>query len=230
MSLVQAQQTRLQSQQAEIKHCENELKYWDGVGPGRPTEASPQLEAVLGEVRRLEEAATRNEEELEREAGPGGGPGIRGELDQLKHRLEMTDIELQKTNTTLRRLSDEMRSYSIERSKEREEELRLEVDRIHSEIKLLQKTNEDSATISDKLSREVADVEHAILSRKGEVERLIADMKSANLESLTISPPEETKAFLDGPAKPGSTRKMLGSPRQLENAVPTSKNPHGVWV
>ena len=45
---------------------------------------------------------------------------------------------------------------------------------------------------------QVADVEHAILSRKGEVEKLIADMKSANLESLTISPPEETKAFLDG--------------------------------
>ena len=41
-------------------------------------------------------------------------------------------------------------------------------------------------------------MEHAILSRKGEVEKLIADMKSANLESLTISPPEETKAFLDG--------------------------------
>lgn len=68
----------------------------------------------------------------------------------------MTDIELQKTNTTLRRLSDEMRSYSIERSKEREEELRVEVDRIHSEIKLLQRTNEDSATVSDKLSREVS--------------------------------------------------------------------------
>ena len=80
--------------------CENELKYWDGVGPGRPTEASSQLEAVLGEVRRLEEAATRNEEELERsgmgsEAGSGGGPGIRGELDQLKHRLgEIRDMRL----------------------------------------------------------------------------------------------------------------------------------------
>ena len=69
---------------------------------------------------------------------------------------EMTDIELQKTNSTLRRLSDEMRSYSIERNKEREEELRGEVDRIHTEIKILQKTNEDSATISDKLSREVS--------------------------------------------------------------------------
>ncbi len=31
-------------------------------------------------------------------------------------------------------------------------------------------------------------------------------------------------------SKTGSTRKMIGSPRQLENAVPTSKNPHGIWV
>ena len=36
----------------------------------------------------------------------------RSELDHLKHRLEMTDLELQKTNATLRRLGDEMRSYS----------------------------------------------------------------------------------------------------------------------
>ena len=35
---------------------------------------------------------------------------------------------------------------------------------------------------------------------------------------------------LTGPPKPGSSRKMMGSPRQLENAVPTSRNPHGVWV
>merc|ERR1711874_882417 len=140
--------------------------------------------------------------------------------------------ELQKTNTTLRRLSEEMRTWGMEKSKEKEEELRAEVDRIQSEIKILQKTNEDSATISEKLSREVQQVENQIMTR-GEVEKLIQDMKSANLESLTISPPEESKTFLDdvsGPAKPGTTRKMLGSPRQLENAVPTSKNPHGVWV
>lgn len=36
--------------------------------------------------------------------------------------------------------------------------------------------------------------------------------------------------FFSGPHKPGSVRRMIGSPRQLENAVPTSKNPHGVWV
>ena len=164
------------------------MKYWDGAtgasGPGRPpTDVLPsQLEAVISEVRRLEEAATKNEEELTvimDDRAPGGG--IRGELDQLKHRLgtatlywikknfiefvtflEMTDIELQKTNTTLRRLSEEMRCYSLEKTKEREEELRGEVDRIHAEIKILQKTNEDSATISDKLSREVGNRLHLI--------------------------------------------------------------------
>lgn len=36
--------------------------------------------------------------------------------------------------------------------------------------------------------------------------------------------------ILTGAQRPGSTRKMIGSPRQLENAAPTSKNPHGVWV
>ena len=117
MSLVQAQQTRLQSQQAEIKHvsydcydecsdcyeilfqCDNELKCWDGVGPGRPTPAPAsfndvipnQLEAVMSEVRRLEETANKNEEELsvilETDRASAGGGGIRGELDQLKHRL-----------------------------------------------------------------------------------------------------------------------------------------------
>ena len=33
-----------------------------------------------------------------------------------------------------------------------------------------------------------------------QVEKLIQEMKTANLESLTISPPEESKAFLDGEA------------------------------
>ena len=77
------------------------MKYWDGAtgasGPGRPSVAPgvsdvlpAQLEAVISEVRRLEETATKNEEELtvimeDRQPPPTGG--IRGELDQLKHRL-----------------------------------------------------------------------------------------------------------------------------------------------
>jgi len=237
LSLVSAQQSRLQSQHAEIKHCDNELKYWvDGTrhgGDNADYVAASQLDAVLSEVRRLEEAAVHNDEEMLSIEEKSHPPGLRSELEQLRSRLENTDQELQRTNATLRRLGDEMRSYSQEKSRQREEELRIEVDRIQAEIKQLQRNSEESATVSDKLNREVLDVEAAIQQRKSEVEKLIQEMKTANLESLTISPPEESKAFLDdlaGPAKPGSTRKMLGSPRQLENAVPTSKNPHGVWV
>lgn len=55
-------------------------------------------------------------------------------------------------------------------------------------------------------------------------------MKEANLESLVSVPSEDIRQIVEGPSKSGSTRKMIGSPRQLENAVPTNKNPHGVWV
>ena len=71
------------------------------------------MDAVLTEVKRLEEVAGRNDRELNHLGSPvgggggaGGGPGeggeIRSELDQLKHRLDSTDSELQKTNMTLR--------------------------------------------------------------------------------------------------------------------------------
>jgi len=239
-SLVSAQKTRIQSQQAEIVQCENEMRVFSGSGG---VDYLPsQLEAVIAEVRRLEEAANQNESELQdmdvTQGGagvpgvPGAPPnGIRNELDQLKHRLEMTDLELQKTNATLRRLGDEMRSYSQERSKEREVEIKSEISSIEQEIKQLQRCSEDSTVISDKLNREQKEIDQELSQRKQEVDKLMKEMKSLNLESLTISPPEENKSFMEGPmGKPGSVRKMLGSPRQLENAVPTSKNPHGVWV
>ena len=42
------------------------------------------------------------------------------------------------------------------------------------------------------------EVEDKISARKAEVEKLIREMREANLESLAISPPEESKQFLDG--------------------------------
>ena len=42
------------------------------------------------------------------------------------------------------------------------------------------------------------DVEDQIRARKSEVEQLIKEMREANMESLAISPPEESKQFLDG--------------------------------
>ena len=77
-------------------------------GPGRPAQqpapAMPemipsQLEAVMSEVRRLEETANKNEEELSvimEDRGANNGGVIRGELDQLKHRLGKNKKRFQK--------------------------------------------------------------------------------------------------------------------------------------
>lgn len=259
VNLVSAQQTTLHSQHAEIKQCDAEVNYLENQvdlphpanngqqqpGPSQMEMVAPQagsqLDMVLAEVRRLEDSAQRNDDELRQLAAErnlladfGGhseeDPGIRSEIHQLRQRLAGTDQELQKTNHTLRRLGDEMRSMSLEKSRQRELELVHEVDRLQMEIKNLQKTSEEAANINQQLSKEVKDVEEQISERKAEVEKLIQEMREANMESLAISPPEESKQFLDGPPKPGTVRKMMGSPRQLENAVPTSKNPHGVWV
>ena len=42
------------------------------------------------------------------------------------------------------------------------------------------------------------DVEDQLSQRKAEVEKLIQEMREVNMESLAISPPEESKQFLDG--------------------------------
>jgi hypothetical protein len=42
-----------------------------------------------------------------------------------------------------------------EKTKQREEELKVEMERIQQEIRLLQRSSEDSANVSDKLSKEV---------------------------------------------------------------------------
>ena len=54
-----------------------------------------------------------------------------------------------------RRLGDEMRNMSLEKTRQREQELVAEADRLQNEIKLLQKSSEDSANISQQLSKDV---------------------------------------------------------------------------
>ena len=56
---------------------------------------------------------------------------------------------------SFRRLGDEMRNMSLEKTRQREQELVQEVDRLQNEIKSLQKSSEDSANISQQLSKDV---------------------------------------------------------------------------
>lgn len=116
-----------------------------------------------------------------------------------------------------------------ESRKQLERSLLLEMEHIQKDIELAKQSTELHHLTAETLKKEVAALEVAIIEKKKQVEHLVSEMKEANLESLTIAPPEDIRQILEGP-KSGSTRKMIGSPRQLENAVPTNKNPHGVWV
>jgi hypothetical protein len=49
--------------------------------------------------------------------------------------------------------------FTQEKSKQREEELKLEMERIQQEIRVLQKSSEDSANVSDKLNKEVMGIQ-----------------------------------------------------------------------
>lgn len=136
-----------------------------------------------------------------------------------------------------------------------------EVEHLQSEVEQVKRATELASQHAESLKLEVVNLESAIVEKKLQVERLVADMKEANLQSLAVAcSDEQVKSLLEGICpylsqspckfsffsciieinpyhshtlgahKPGSTRKMIGSPRQLETAVPTSKNPHGVWV
>ena len=54
-----------------------------------------------------------------------------------------------------RRLGDEMRSMSLEKNRQREAELLSEIEKLQSDIKVIQKSSEEGANVSHKLSKEV---------------------------------------------------------------------------
>ena len=62
-----------------------------------------------------------------------------------------------------------MRNMSLEKTRQREQELVVEIERLQSEIKSLQKSSEDSANISQQLSKDVSFIY--------EIELFIIDLK-----------------------------------------------------
>lgn len=111
-----------------------------------------------------------------------------------------------------------------------ERDFLIEMERIQSNIDQALHNTDTSNKTADNLKKELLMIEHAIAEKKRQVEQLVNEMKEVNLQSLTVTTTEEIKHLLEGPNKQGSSRRIIGSPRQLETAVPTSKNPHGVWV
>jgi len=151
---------------------------------------------------------------------------LKDELARLETQTTSVESQFEDYQPTIRNLSEELKK----------EEQRL-VDAMETELASVKGQLQgaerlcDAQTLdSNQLTAEFDDTEDAIRRIKEDMEHLTQEIKEANLQSLSIAPADDLKVLLEGSYKTGHGRRMLGSPRQLENAVPTNKNPHGVWV
>ncbi|XP_034249012.1 ras association domain-containing protein 8 isoform X2 [Thrips palmi] len=238
--LVNYQREKLSSQQSELTKFDAEIVFWEG----KSQEQKRQMELITQETMRMEAQSRQSEEQIralshveeESELVRQQEKTLKSEITLLRSKLANCETELLQCKNKIRLLVEEtqMEQRSLVAEKENRQQLErsllTEVERLQRQVDIAKQSSEQTAQCGEDLQREVAALESAISDKKQQVEQLVAEMKEANLQSLAIAPAEELKHLLEGPHKPGSTRKMIGSPRQLENAVPTSKNPHGVWV
>lgn len=238
--LVNCQREKLSAQQAELTKFDAEILFWDG----KTREQQHQMEFLSQEAARIEVATRLGEEQLRSVSGVEEESEIvrqqektlKSELTLLRSKLANCETELLQCKNKIRLVLEELQMEQRSQVQESEDRQSLErsflgeVERLQREVEQAKQGAEMSTQCGESLKREVQSLEAVIADKKRQVERLVAEMKEANLESLAIAPADEVKHLLEGPHKPGSTRRMIGSPRQLENAVPTSKNPHGVWV
>lgn len=158
---------------------------------------------------------------------------MKAEMNFLKSKLNVLETELLQYKNKLKKLVNEIQLEQKHYNQQYadtsfiEQKLMTEVERIKTDIDCAAFSSDNITKSTDALKHEVMIIEMSIVEKKKQLEKLVQEMKQVNLESLSTS--DEYYPFVENTA--GTVkRKIIGSPRQLENAVATSKNPQGVWV
>ncbi|XP_065087014.1 uncharacterized protein DDB_G0283357 isoform X2 [Ochlerotatus camptorhynchus] len=224
IQLIKYQREKINTQQADLSKYDSEIQYLESKG----REQQEKLEAITQEINKTDQVYRQGNEQLqtlqyveeEGELVRQQEKTLKSEITLLRSKLANCETELLQCKNKIRLLMDEIQV-----------EQRKYCRQIQLEIDLAIQSTDHAGKATDKLKSEVAGIESNIAEKKKQVEQLVHEMKEVNLQSLAVAPADEVRHLLEvGSVKPGSTRRMIGSPRQLENAVPTSKNPHGVWV
>ncbi|XP_012343648.1 ras association domain-containing protein 8 isoform X2 [Apis florea] len=239
--LVNKQRDTINAQQADLTKFDAEILYWET----KNREQMHQIDFISQEVNRMETTGRLIEEQLkelahveeESEIVRQQEKTLKSEITLLRSKLANCETELLQCKNKIRLVMEELaiEQHNISRETDErqimERKIITEVEHLQNEVEQAKRSAELASQCAETLKLEVVSLESAIVEKKLQVERLVADMKEANLQSLAVAcQDEQVKSLFEGAHKPGSTRKMIGSPRQLETAVPTSKNPHGVWV
>lgn len=225
VQLIKYQREKINTQQADLSKYDSEIQYLES----RSREQQDQLDAITQEIGKTDAVYRAGAEQLqtlqyveeEAELVRQQEKTLKSEITLLRSKLANCETELLQCKNKIRLLMDEIQV-----------EQRKYCRQIQLEIDLAIQSTDQASKTTDKLKGEMAAIEGNIADKKKQVEQLVHEMKEVNLQSLaSVAPADEVRHLLEvGSVKPGSTRRMIGSPRQLENAVPTSKNPHGVWV
>ncbi|KAF9813870.1 hypothetical protein SFRURICE_008025 [Spodoptera frugiperda] len=240
VSLVNYQREKLSSQQVDLIKYDAEIGFWENKGREQERQVEllqQQISSADNQLRiSTEQVQALNYVEEESEIVKQNEKTIKSEIVLVRSKLANCETELLQCKNKIRKLMEEIHNeqriinsrhqdnrQSLERS------MLAEMESLQSQIQQAKHATEINNLTAENLKREVGVLENAIMEKKRQVERLVQEMKEANLQSLTGSV-DELRHPLDGLCKAGSARRIIGSPRQLENAAPTNKNPHGVWV
>ncbi|KAJ2954825.1 hypothetical protein O0L34_g3137 [Tuta absoluta] len=240
VSLVNYQREKLSTQQVDLIKYDAEIGYWETKG----REQERQVELLQQQINSADSQLRISSEQVqaltyveeESEIVKQNEKTLRSEIVLVRSKLANCETELLQCRNKIRQLMDEIQneqrlitSRQHENRQALERSMLAEMENLQSQIQQAKHATEINHLTAENLKREVGVLESAIMEKKRQVERLVQEMKEANLQSLTGSV-DELRHPLDGLCKAGSARRIIGSPRQLENAAPTNKNPHGVWV
>lgn len=241
IQLIKLQREKITSQQTELTKYDAEIVYLEN----KERDQAQELEAISREITKADQIFRQGTEQLqtlqyveeENELVKQQEKTLKSEITLLKSKLANCETELLQCKNKIRILMDdiqvEQRAISNRQKDNRqnvERDFLIEMERIQTEIDQAIHNTDSSSKTTENLKKEINMIENAIAEKKRQVEQLVNEMKEVNLQSLAVTPSDEIRNLLEGSNKPGSSRRIIGSPRQLENAVPTSKNPHGVWV
>ncbi|PZC76898.1 ras association domain-containing protein 8 [Helicoverpa armigera] len=240
VSLVNYQREKLSSQQVDLIKYDAEIGFWENKGREQERQVEllqQQISSADNQLRiGTEQVQALNYVEEESEIVKQNEKTIKSEIVLVRSKLANCETELLQCKNKIRKLMEEIHneqrlinSRQQENRQALERSMLAEMESLQSQIQQAKHATEINNLTAENLKREVGVLESAIMEKKRQVERLVQEMKEANLQSLTGSV-DELRHPLDGLCKAGSARRIIGSPRQLENAAPTNKNPHGVWV
>lgn len=114
---------------------------------------------------------------------------LKSEMSLLRSKLSILETELLQCRNKIKKLMDEIQIEQRNQNQHHENrqlETRLmsEVDRLQADIDYAIHTSDNSVKTADGLKNEVFSIERDIIDKKKQLEKLVHEMKQANLQSL----------------------------------------------